>query len=309
MRRELDVQHRHAGQLRSVHVQVLGQPNGRPPCIAIHSGPGFGAATLIAGCEALAMVAPVAVIDLPGCGASSRHPGSGYPMEAFVADVWAVHGTLGSARSLLLGHGWGAILATEAALANAAATAGLLLINPLRILVAAGQDHEAQARRIAAVAPSLPEEFASDLLPLVQQARAQPAHWDGVDGHPWWRNVLDTQWAEAPTPAWREAIGAARFGMEAYFDHKGQAFYDATSAWGRYDLATPLARVRSPVTVLASEDDANYVAPPAVHALPLQSACTALEVHLVRNVGHFMLSESPLAVAGFLQRHPAMRPS
>jgi pimeloyl-ACP methyl ester carboxylesterase len=308
MQRDFDVQHRFAGALRSVRVHMRGAPNGRPPCIALHSGPGFGSASLMPGCDDIARVVQVAFIDLPGCGESSHHAGSGYPMAAFVADVWAVHDALGAPTSLLLGHGWGAILAAEAALAMPAATAGLLLVNPLRILAAAGQDHAAQARRMAAVAPGLPEEFARDVWPLVQQAQGDEQHWPSVDAQPWWGRVLDTQWATTPTPAWREAIAAARFGMEAYFAHKGQAFFDPGSPWGRYDLAASLARVHGPVTVLAAEDDANYVAPPAVHALPLVSACAALQLHLVRGVGHFMLSEAPQAVAGFMQRHPALQP-
>jgi pimeloyl-ACP methyl ester carboxylesterase len=300
------VEHRFGGEPRRIGVHSLGGVRAATHCIALHSGPGFSAATLLAGAEVLARATPISMVDLPGCGASSRHPGSGYPMEAYIADVMAVSPALGAAKPLLLGHGWGAILAVETALAHPEAIAGLMLVNPLRVLNASGQDGDAQLRRVQRVDACLLARFTADVMPTLQQAMQGQAAWELVDGNPWWPQMWLTQWAGPATAAWHGTIASARIGMEAYFAHKGQAMFDPESAWARYDLATRLPLLRCPVSVLASRHDANYVALPHIHVDPLRAARPDLTVELTDAAGHFLISEAPALVAAHLQRHPAL---
>jgi pimeloyl-ACP methyl ester carboxylesterase len=300
------VEHRFGGVLRRIHVETFGASTAAAPCIAVHSGPGFGAASLRAGIERLARHAPVSLLDLPGCGASSRHPGSGYPIEGYIADVMAVARSLGPAKPLLLGHGWGASLAVETALAHPGAIAGLMLVNPLRVLSGSGQVSDAQLRQVERVDATLLARFTADVMPALQQAMQGQAAWQAVDTNPWWPQMWLTQWAGPATAAWHQSIATARVGMEAYFAHKGQAIFDPESAWARYDLATRLPLLRCPVSVLASRHDANYVALPHIHVDLLRAARPDLTVELTDAAGHFLISEAPALVAAHLQRHPAL---
>jgi pimeloyl-ACP methyl ester carboxylesterase len=257
------------------------------PLVALHSGPGFGAATLRPGIEALAAQRPVILIDLPGCGRSSRHPGSGYPIEAYVECVMRVRDALGAT-----------------ARAHPQAFGGAVLVNPLRVLHAHGQDHEAQARRMHEVDAELASRFAEELGPAIAAALQGQGDWDAIEHSALWPRLLRTQWAATPTAAWQRAIAEAQFGMEAYFAHKGSAMMDpAGNPWSRFDLAARLPLLKLPVSVLASDHDANYVAPPRLHAQPLCAARPGLSFDLLCDVGHFLISEAPDAVAAHLQRH------
>ena len=287
---------------RRVAFQTHGPAHGTP-VIAIHSGPGFGAVTLRPGIELVATQHAITLFDLPGCGASSRHPGSGYPMAAYVEDVMQVRAAIGAARPWLLGHGWGAILAVEAALAHPQAVAGLVLVNPLRILRGQGQDSVAQARQVERTDATLLARFGSDVVPSLQQAMAGSGAWAAVDHNPWWPQMWHTQWAAPPSPAWTAAMAALALGMEAYFAHKGQAMFDERSVWARYDLAQRMATLACPLAVLASSHDANYVALPPIHVDPLCAAQPSMPVELIDNAGHFLLAEAPQRVAAFLARH------
>ena len=301
--RAFTVEHWHDGALRRVAAERWSGGGAPRTCIGLHSGPGFGAATLRAGAERLASVLDLVLIDLPGCGASSRHPGSAYPIEAYIADVIETCKALGGPQPLLLGHGWGAILAVEVALAHPDAVAGVAMLNPLRVLGGGGQDGAAQQRQAARGDATLLTRFAADVLPDLQQAMQGLLPWDAIDANPWWPQMWDTQWAGAPSAAWRSALRDHQPGMEAYFAHKGQAMFDPDSAWARYDLAERVPHLRCPVSVLASRHDANYVALPHIHVDAMRAALPTMQVELVDGVGHFLLSEAPQWVAAHLQWH------
>ena len=288
-------------QQRCVAFQTHGPSDGTP-IIALHSGPGFGAATLRPGIDIVAARHAITLIDLPGCGASSRHPGSGYPIEAYIEDVIQVRAAIGAAQPWLLGHGWGAILAVETALAHPLEIGGLVLVNPLRILNAQGQDGEAQARQVDCTDPTLLARFSSDVLPALQRALAGQEDWSAVDRNPWWPEMWRTQWAQPATADCAREIGNVELGMEAYFAHKGQAMFDAQSHWARYDLAARLGALACPVSVLASTHGANYVALPRIHVEPLRAVRPSMPIEIVDDAGHFLLAEAPALVAAHLQR-------
>ena len=277
-------------------------PEWRGGCIALHSGPGFGLATLRPGIEHLAAATDVTLVDLPGCGRSSRHPGSGYPMEAYIDDIRQVRRQLAVQRPFLLGHGWGAILAVETALEHPTDFAGVTLVNPLRVLNGSGQDGEAQARQVERVDHTLLTRFSSDVLPKLQQAMQGLGPWADVESDPWWPQMWLTQWAGPPSPAWQDSVDRVTPGLEAYFAHKGMAMFDPQSRWARYDLAERLGALGKPATVLASQHDANYVALPMVHVDPLRKARPDLPVDIVADGGHFLMAESPAVVVGHLRR-------
>lgn len=276
------------------------------PAIAIHGGPGFTHRYLRPWAGA-PLPGSVACFDLPGCGESSRHPGSGYPLAEYVADVEAVRQALGHDRAIVLGHAWGAILAVEYALAHPERVGALILVNPLRILRVDGQDNEAQARMIAAVDPQVLDPYLAEVQPQLQRALGGDAGaWRAVDASPWWSRMWRTQFLEAPPEAWTRAVGSAALGLESYFAHKGAAFMDPAHPFNRYDLAERIRGLDCPVLVVASDSDANYVAPARIHAEPLAQAAPRGELAMIRQSGHFPFVDQPTqyaaAVGGFLER-------
>jgi proline iminopeptidase len=267
---------------------VRGRARGGRTILAIHGGPGFTHRTLRPWLDPLTGPHAVVYLDLPGCGASSRHPGSGYPLEGYVADLEGVRSELGAYRIVPLGHGWGAILAVEYALAHPARVDRLVLVNPLRILRAEGQDHEAQARMIAAVDPEVTTPYVERLWPAIQRALAGDLDaWAAIDADPWWTRMWRTQFVTPPPPKWQGAVAGLALGMESYFAHKGAAMMIPDHPLAAHDLAERARRVLAPTLVIASDSDANYVASRRLHADPVHEALPTSELILLPDAGHF----------------------
>jgi pimeloyl-ACP methyl ester carboxylesterase len=288
---------------RRVQVEVEGA--GEITVIALHGGPGFTHDTLRPGLSRLAARGfRVVFVDLPGGGGSSRHVGAGYALEPYIEDIGAIRREVGGERVAVLGHAWGAILACEYALGQP--VDALILVNPLRILRGEGQDAEAQARRVAAVDPTLFPDYIEGVYPLIQAAQAGGRGWEAVDASPWWARMMDTQLADAPSPEWRGAMAATRWGLGTYFDFKGAAFSDPEHPLNHYDLAARAAALVVPTLVFASDNDANYVAPARIHAAPVVEALPDATVFRMDDCGHFPFAEAPeafaIAAAAFLHQ-------
>ncbi len=288
--------HAYAGEQRQVACERLGEA-GALACIAIHAGPGFTRESLRPGMEVLAGRMPVVLLDLPGCGKSSRHAAAGYSLEAYSADVEAVRRHMGGARVVLLGHGAGALVAAQYAAQFPSAAAAVVLVNPLRILNAAGPDLEAQQRQVDRVDATLHDRFVKDVLPLVQRALKGEYDWRELDRHSWWMEMIRTQWDGPVDAKWEAGMRTAQLGMESYFAQKGAAMFDPASPWAKLDLGDMLDRVEVPVGVIASTSDANYVAPVKIHVDPLAERHPGLVVNLIPDAGHFLPCERPGAFA------------
>ena len=270
--------------------------------LTVHGGLGFSSVYLRPWLSRLAEGYCVVYIDLPGSGWSSRHPGSGYLMEQLVSDLEGVRNALGIEQVTLLGHAWGAILATEYALSHPGAVAAEVMVNPLRILRAKGQDVEAQERMIAATDPHVAEDHMNDLDPKIQRALAGEIDlWAEIDTDPSWARLLRTQLA-SPPPIWDTVMDNIQLGMEAYFAHKGNAMFDSENPLFKYDLAERAAGLQSPLLIVAGESDANYVAMPSVHAQPIHEAVSGSELVIVEGAGHFLFAQDPNGFARIVTR-------
>ena len=275
----------------------------RPVILTMHGGLGFSSVYLRPWLSRLAEGYCMVYVDLPGSGWSSRHPGSDYSMQQLVADLEGVRGALGIERVTLLGHAWGAILATEYALSHPEAVAAQVMVNPLRILSAKGQDAEAQERMIAATDPHVAEDHMNDLDPKIQRALAgETALWAEIDADPSWARLLRTQFASPPPPTWDIVTDNLRLGMEAYFTHKGNAMQNPEHPLARYDLAERAAGLQSPLLIVAGESDANYVAMPSTHAQPIHAAVSGSELVTIKGAGHFLFAQDPGGFARIVTR-------
>lgn len=270
--------------------------------LAIPSGPGFPAATLRPWLAPLARDSRVVTVELPGTGDASREDGQDYSFAAFVSDLAAVQQAIGAKRVAVLGHGWGAAMAVEYALAHRESVSDLILVSPLRIFTGSGQDSEAQARMVERTDPSLFPRWTEGLQPQFMAALEGEASWDAVEQHGWWSDMIRTQFAALPPAAWDEAIAGSRWGLRAYATYKGAAMFDPASAMASYDLAERAAELPRDLSILilSSNHDANYVAPASRHAVPLASALPQAEFIQWDDLGHFPFVERQAEFAELL---------
>lgn len=101
------------------------------PLVMIHGGPGISHGTLII-LKQLAIHQPVIFYDQLGCG-KSDHPddNSLWKLPRFVKELQCLISQFNLEKIHLLGHSWGAALATEFALMNPSALLSLILSSPL----------------------------------------------------------------------------------------------------------------------------------------------------------------------------------
>jgi len=274
----------------------------RPVILTVHGGLGFSSVYLRPWLSKLAEGYCVVYVDLPGSGWSSRHPGSNYLMEDLVADLEGVRNVLGIEQVILLGHAWGAILATEYALKYPKVVAAEIMVNPLRILRAEGQDVAAQERMIAATDPHVAEDHMNDLDPKIQRAlEGETALWSEIDSDSSWARLLRTQ-LSSPPPIWDTVMENIQLGMEAYFAHKGNAMFDPDHPLFKYDLAERAADLKSPLLIVAGESDANYVAMPITHSQPIHAAVPDSELVTIKGGSHFLFADDPDGFAQVITR-------
>jgi proline iminopeptidase len=272
----------------------------RPVIITIHGGLGFSSLYFRPWLSRLAEGYCVIYVDLPGSGMSSRHIGSEYPLEELIEDLDGVRACLGIEKVILLGHAWGSILAAEYALSCPAVVDALVMVNPLRILTAEGQDGEAQQRMITATDPTVAEEHMRDLDPKIQRAlEGERGLWPEIDRDSSWIRLLRTQLNTAPT-GWDTMMKNIQLGMEAYFAHKGNAMSNPDHPLARYDLAERVANLTCPLLIVAGDSDANYVALPEKHARPIHAALPGSELQIVVGGSHFLFAEDPDGFAGIV---------
>lgn len=89
-----------------------------PPVIVLHGGPGLGQGYLLPQMAELGKFSSAIFYDQRGTGQSiSNNDWLTHPFEAYVSDVDQVRQAFGLEKVTLLGHSWGAILATKYALA------------------------------------------------------------------------------------------------------------------------------------------------------------------------------------------------
>jgi proline iminopeptidase len=111
------------------HAEAHG-PAGAPVLLVLHGGPGADYRYLL-GLAALSDRYRVVFYDQLGSGLSQRVNAEQISIESFVADLHAFVSHFGQGRPVhLLGHSWGAMLATAYASAHPAQVASLVLAEP-----------------------------------------------------------------------------------------------------------------------------------------------------------------------------------
>lgn len=283
----------------------------KPVLIVVHGGPGFGN-YLRPFLHPLAEHASVVTIDLRGSGRSSRHPGSGYPLEGFLDDVRLVQDNLGIERAVLLGHSFGGPVVMEYALANPDRVSGLVLACTIT-------DFEvselAQQRMAASFAsdPSLVEEVTAEMTELLPKALAGDADaWEALDASPTIGRVIATQFARDPLPEWADVAANVNYGAEAFLANSPSS--NPSSGMTGWSILERISTIDVPTLVIGADSDAEYATPVADHSVPLAETIPDAELHVVEGAGHYFFAEVTEEftdpIADFLVRRlTGLRPS
>lgn len=203
----------------------------RPTVVMLHPGPGFDHTLYkVQLGPAIAEFAQVVYLDQRGHGRSDRSTPEQWTVDTWAADVKAFCDALGIEKPVVLGHGWGALVAAQYAAAYPDHVGRLVLANPAARIVPArsvavydriGGAGAGEAARLFFDAPS-PETFAGFLrqcIPLIARERFEA------------EITVRAEWTADTIISWYS--GEAR----------------------TIDLRDALAAVRAPTLVMAGEDD------------------------------------------------------
>ncbi len=126
----------------NLHFRVRGSSRSNPYLLILHDGPGGNSLPYLHWGESLEDRFNVVYLDQRGCGQSARHPFANpmaplraetqaFTFERLLSDIEMVRRKLTIDHWFLLGHGFGAMLATEYASHFGASVLGVILVNPI----------------------------------------------------------------------------------------------------------------------------------------------------------------------------------
>jgi pimeloyl-ACP methyl ester carboxylesterase len=239
--------------------RVAGPAGAETLLIALHDGPGRSSDTLRELETLQSDTLAVATYDQRGSG-DSVGPTRGYRLLDHVDDLEAVRATTGREQVILLGHGWGGVLALRYASQYPERVSALILVNshaPTSDGMAAGQANLVQRMVALREAGVLPGE-----LPDCEKEQARlllPAYFS------------DPNW-EIP----------AVLDQMSYIPHIYRYTMQETGAW---DFAADLDRLTLPVLFIWGEDNPFgwEMAQATLDALPAAS----IETVVLEECGHY----------------------
>jgi proline iminopeptidase len=260
-----------------LHAETFGTA-GNPMVVVIHGGPGSDYRSLL-NCQAFAARGYFVVFyDQRGSGLSERHPGSRYTLTTMQEDLGALiayYRRSPSQKVFLLGHSWGAMLATAYVNANPNAVDGLILGEPGGLV---WRDIEAYVSRSRSFPFS--GETMNDVTYLDQFFTGrddQHAILDfklGMAGATTDGAADNPSGDEGPVPFWRAGAVVTR----ALFD-LGQK---QTPDW-----TTNLAQLRAPVLFVYSQNNRAYG---EAWARRVSAPFPAVRLVRITDAGHNMLT-------------------
>jgi proline iminopeptidase len=279
------------------HSEQFGDP-GQPVLIVLHGGPGADYRYLLDLAQ-LADEYRVVFYDQRGTGLSPRVPASGISLDTFVADLDAFVDTFGQGRPVhVLGHSWGAMLASAYAGAHPHKVDRLILAEPA-FLVAAES-----------------EMLAPGSLPPVRVMWGFAKAWVGKwfvkpGGDPYARDdwfmmkVFPlTQSASELCAGRLPPLQAWRFGSPNFQATIGRMMDDPTFA-RQLDFRRGIERFNGPTLFVAGA--CNQVHGEA-HQRKLMRHFKQAEIEVIAAAGHFMFNDQPDASIAAVRRFLAAPP-
>jgi proline iminopeptidase len=261
-----------------LHVEELGEGQ---PLIVLHGGPGVDHTMFRPYLDPLAEDFRLLYLDERGQGRSDRVDPRTLSLEVFAQDVDRLAEALGLETFALLGHSFGAIIATFHAIELGTAE---------RYVISGGGDSS----------EALEADVAASLAALGEEGQAIAESWERektVETDEELAELMRVQWpfhfAGTPPPG---------YGEETVFSPEVLRHF-ADAGYGAFDFVPDLRRVDRPVLVIVGEHD-RTTTPRAAHVLA--EGIPDSELVVLEGAGHMSFVEAPgaylAAVQGFLSR-------
>lgn len=250
------------------------------PVLVVHGGPGMDHSYLRPGMEILARSHRVVFYDQRGLGRSADADTSSISFEGYLADLDGVRAALGIERLNLIGHSWGALLATVYAIQNPERVASLILMSP----VEPGQRYAADAAKNQASRRSRGDSVALVNLMETEGFRER----DATTINQIFRVSLRSTFAN---PALADQLvldmteRTARMGSEVA--------RLVMAPLGEYDFWDELDAITAPTLIIHGEADPI----PEAMARELAERIPNARLALLPGVGHFPFVEAPEALS------------
>ncbi len=248
-----------------LHAETYGDAND-PMLVIIHGGPGADYRSMLS-CADLANDGYYVVFyDQRGCGLSQRHKADVYTTQLFIDDLDAVihHYRQSPDQAIfLLGHSWGAMLATAYINENPSAISGAILAEPGGFT---WDDTKAYVERFQAI--DVFSELTNDMVYLDQLMTADDHRMLDYKGG----LLLDYSLVgdPGPYPSWRFGAVCNQAALEYVEEHP-------------FDFRTNLEQYTTKVLFAYSELNPAYG---PEHAMMVSSAFPSVELVRIDDTGH-----------------------
>jgi proline iminopeptidase len=248
----------------ALHVEELGEGL---PLIVLHGGPGLDHTMFRPYLDPLADDFRLVYVDQRGQGRSDRVDPQTLSLEVFASDVDLVAGALGAERFALLGHSFGAIVATFHAIELGTAEA---------YVISGGGDSDA----------ALMADVEASLASLGEQGREIAESWEREQTVQTEEELAELMRAQMPFHfAGEVPEGYAE--ETAYSPEVLRHF--ASAGYGDFDFVPDLRRVDRPVLVLVGEHD-RTTTPRAARVL--HEGIAGSELVVLEGAGHMSFVEA-----------------
>jgi proline iminopeptidase len=259
-----------------LHAEAFGNPDSAM-IVVLHGGPGADYRSLLNCKEFANQGYRVIFYDQRGSGLSKRHPKNIYSLQLMYDDLSSIiyhYKKSPSQKIFLLGHSWGAILATGFINKYPSAISGAILAEPGGLVYQDIQDYVKRARDINPASEifndvSYPDQFITgkkDEHAILDYKYALAAVADGAKGNPTGN--------EARPPFWRFGKVVADALMEIGDKEKP-------------DFTTTIKQYNTKVLFVYSENNKAYG---LQHAQKVSSAFSNVQLFKVNGAGHDLLT-------------------
>ncbi|HEV8603223.1 MAG TPA: alpha/beta fold hydrolase [Gaiellaceae bacterium] len=268
--------------IHTVHLKPWEAKGRRLPLIVLHGGPGLDHRTFRPYLDPLAEEVDLIYVDLRGQGQSQRVDPATLSLEVFARDVDLLAEALGLDRFALLGHSFGAIVATKHAIELGTATA---------YVISGGADSSEKLMTDVEASLEAMGEAGAEIAESWQQEKS-------VETEEELRELLRVQMpfhfaGEPPLGFGEETVGSPQVLRQL-----------ANVGYGDFDYAPELGGVSKPALVIVGEQD-RTTTPRAARVL--HEGIPGSELVVLRGAGHMSFVEAQGAyldaVRRFLRSH------
>jgi proline iminopeptidase len=259
-----------------LHSESFGNPDSAM-IIVLHGGPGADYRSLLRCAEFADQGYRVIFYDQRGSGLSKRHSKNSYSLQLMYDDLSAVinyYRKSSTQKIFLLGHSWGAILATGFINKYPTAISGVILAEPGGLIYQDIRDYIKRSRRVNATSElfndvSYPDQFITgkeDEHAIVDYKYALAAVADGAKGNPTGN--------EARPPFWRF----------------GKVVADALTEIGDKEKPSFISNIKQYSTKVLFVYSENNKAYGSQYAQNVSSAFSNVQLFKVNGAGHDLLA-------------------